>query len=75
MEQVIANGHAGLGSIYMLRHLEDESHSDLRDRAIEHWHRSLEFNPDQPRVRKLIARYKPNRGDPEDILLSDGRPR
>ena len=44
---------------------------EILDRAIEHWHRSLELNPDQPRVRKLLARYKPARRDPEEILLNN----
>jgi len=41
---------------------------------VEHWHRSLEFNPDQPRIRKLIAEYKPQNDDPDSLLL-DQRPK
>ena len=67
----LPRAHAGLGSINMLRHLKDKSRADLRGRALEHWHRSLELNSDQPRIRKLIARYKPKRSDPEEILLSE----
>ena len=67
----LARTHAGLGSINMLRYLEDDNLTDRRDRAIEHWHRSLELDPDQPRIRKLIARYKPKSTDPTTLLLDD----
>ena len=63
--------HAGLGSINMLRYLEDTTQNELNERAREHWHRSLELNPDQPRIRKLLAKYVPQRHDPEESLLHD----
>lgn len=66
----LPRAHAGLGSIYMVRFLRDGTRMDLRDRALEHWHRSLEANPSQPRVRKLIARYRPKDTSPESELLS-----
>ena len=31
----------------------------LRDKAVEHWHRSLELNANQPRLRKLLTKYQP----------------
>ena len=68
-DQRLPRTHAGLGSIYMLQYLEDDSLVGLRDRALEHWHRSLELNPDQSRVRNLIARYTPKRNDPGEVLL------
>jgi len=37
--------HSGLGSILMLEFLEDPGNTEMRHRAIEHWHRSLELNP------------------------------
>ena len=66
--------HAGLGSICALRFIQDKSQTALRDRALEHWHRSLELDPDQPKIRTLIAKYKPTRPDPETVLLSDRPP-
>ena len=54
--------------------MEDKTQTENRDRALEHWHRSLEFNPDQPRIRKLIAEYKPQNDDPDSLLL-DQRPK
>ena len=62
---------AGLGSIYMLRYLEDKTEMLFRERAIEYWHRSLEIDPDQDRIRKLIARYQPKLTDPAQILISE----
>jgi tetratricopeptide (TPR) repeat protein len=63
--------HAGIGSIYMLRFLEHGDQIALRDRALEHWHRSLELDPDQPRIEKLIAKYRPDAPGPEDALLRE----
>ena len=60
---------AALGSVNMLRYLKDNSLVDRRDRALEYWHRSLELDPDQPRIRRLVAQYKPKPSDPEQALL------
>jgi Tfp pilus assembly protein PilF len=71
----LPRAHAGLGSIAMIHYLEDKARTEYRDLALEHWHRSLELNPDQPRIRKLITEYKPQRDDPESLLLDDrGKP-
>ncbi len=61
---------AALGSVNMLRFLKDGSQVDRRDRALEYWHRSLELDSDQPRIRRLIAQYKPVAIDPEQALLN-----
>jgi tetratricopeptide (TPR) repeat protein len=70
----LPRAHAGLGSINMLRFLEEGSRTDRRDRALEHWHRSLELDPDQSRIRDLIERYRPKRTDPESVLLQQPEP-
>lgn len=49
------------------------SRHELRALALEHWHLSLELDPNQPRIRRLIAKYKRVPTDPEATLL-DGRP-
>ena len=40
-------------------------------RAIEHWHRSLELEPDQPRSHRLMSRYKKRLTNPESALLNE----
>ena len=66
----LSRAHAGLGSINMMMYLKDESLTGRRDRALEHWHRSLELNPDQPRISKLIAQYAPQKREPDEALLT-----
>ncbi|MGD2108209.1 MAG: tetratricopeptide repeat protein [Phycisphaerae bacterium] len=65
----LPRAHAGLGSIAMLRFLRDSTRTDLRARALEHWHRSLELDPDQPRIRDLIDKYAEPIDNPEQALL------
>ena len=67
----LPRAHVGIGSINMLDYLADNTLTKRRDRALEHWHRSLELSPDQPRIRKLIARYQPKARNPEQILLNE----
>jgi len=64
----LPKAHAGLGSIHMLRFLKDKEDVASRDQALECWHRSLELDPDQPRLRRLIATYAPKRTDPGVVL-------
>ena len=70
----LPNTFAGLGSIYALHYVQDKARTDLRDRALEYWHRSLELDPDQPRIQKLVAKYRPRNSDPETVLLADRPP-
>jgi len=69
----LPRSYAGLGSIYALRYVQDKSQTALRDRALENWHRSLELDPNQPKIRNLVAKYKPTAADPETVLLSEQR--
>jgi hypothetical protein len=57
----------------MLRYLQDKTLVERRARALEHWHQSLELNPDQPRIKQLIAQYAPSDEDPESALLLPAR--
>ena len=61
----------------MIDYLKDETRVDLREGAMEHWHRSLELDPNQPRVRKLIAKYRRSTDDPYKTFLGiqDDTPR
>lgn len=65
----LPQAYAGLGSISMLRFVDNKDAIEDRDKALEYWHRSLELNPDQPRLRQLIATYQPERESPADALL------
>lgn len=49
--------HAGIGAICMLAFLDDPQKVDKRELALEYWHRSLECDPDQPRIKALIQKY------------------
>ncbi len=57
------DAHRGLGVAYIIDGKQPDGTVDefLRDMAIEHWRRSLQINPDQPRadrLRNLIAKYR-----------------
>ncbi len=67
----LPNTFAGLGSIYALRFVQDKDRGEYLNRALEYWHRSLELEPNQPRIRNLVAKYKPQSTDPVDVLLTD----
>ena len=67
----LPRSYAGMGSIYMLRYLENKTQVALREQAIEYWHRSLEADPNQPRIRKLISRYQPKLTDPAQALINE----
>ena len=68
----LPRSYAGLGSINKLRFLHNKDQQQWRERALEYWHRSLEIDPDQARVRRLIARYQPSLTDPLQGLLTEG---
>jgi tetratricopeptide (TPR) repeat protein len=70
-DQRLPRAHAGLGSIHMLKYLDDRTQTDQQEQALEHWHRSLELDPDQPRIRHLIAKYTVKPDDPEQALLDE----
>ncbi len=65
---------AGLGSINMLRYLDNANDVNSRDLAVEYWHRSLELDPTQTRIRKLLTKYQPKREDPVDAWLGSQTP-
>ena len=71
LDSKLPDAHAGLGAVHMVRFLLDREQTDDRDEAMRHWHRSLELNPDQPRIRELIAKYQPVDKSPEQLLMSD----
>jgi len=56
--------HAGYGIVRMTQYLEDPGQVGYRTEAIEAWHRSLECDPQQPKLRELIAKYRAPREPP-----------
>jgi len=51
-----------IAAILMIFFLKEPAKDDLRERAISHWHMSLESNPNQENIRRLIkkwGKYKP----------------
>ena len=55
---------AGLGVVLMNQFLDDPAQVALRDEAVESWHASLELDPNQPKLRDLIEKYRPKRERP-----------
>lgn len=54
-----AQAHAGIGVVMMTRYISQQEPRDesLRHRALQHWQRSLELNPKQPKLAELVAKY------------------
>ena len=55
----MSDAHAGLGAVKMAMHLTDTARPELKLQAIEHWHKSLELAPEQPKIRALVEKYGP----------------
>jgi tetratricopeptide (TPR) repeat protein len=51
--------HRGIGVIYMTQFLMDNTRTDLREKALGEWTRSLELEPNQPDLVRLIEKYSP----------------
>ena len=54
--------HKGLGVAYMMKYgvlksLDDAGASDFRQKALNHWSRSLDLNPAQDKLLKLYRKY------------------
>lgn len=52
-----AAAHRGLGVVYMTQYILDREKADLRDKALEAWHASLELNPSQKDIVELVRKY------------------
>ena len=53
-----ARAHAGYGVVRMTQYLNEPALVAYREEAIESWHRSLELDSDQPKLRSLIEKYR-----------------
>lgn len=66
----MAEAYAGRGAVRMALALQQaDGAANLRDQAVDDWHRSLELKPDQPKIRKLVEKYQVPK-TPEDTLTS-----
>ena len=54
-----ADAHRGLGIIYMTQFLADQTKTALRDKGLAAWNTSLEINPNQDDLKKLVEKYTP----------------
>jgi len=50
--------HNGVGVSYMMMYLDEPEKIQYALDALECWHRSLEINPDQPKIKSLLAKYR-----------------
>lgn len=55
----------GIGAACMSLYILDRTRLDLRDRALEAWHRSLELRPDQKDLIQLLQKYTPRESPPQ----------
>jgi tetratricopeptide (TPR) repeat protein len=60
-----ASAWRGLGVSRMQRFLANPDKTSLRDQALAAWNRSLELNPNQPGLRKLVRKYTPRANLPQ----------
>lgn len=63
-----AAAYAGLGVVLMTQYLDAPARVELRDRAVEAWHTSLEYNPHQDKLRELVEKYRPKEQEPVLLL-------
>ncbi len=64
---------AGYGAVRITQYLNDATRVAYLDEAIEAWHTSLELEPNQPRLRALIDKYRPQAsGRPVDLGIGFG---
>ena len=47
----------GLGVAYMFKAVRDNNDKALKEDAIRHWKTSLDINPDQLKLRRLLEKY------------------
>ncbi len=55
----------GIGIVHMSRFIKNRDQTTLRDKGLEAWNRSLELNPRQADLIRLVRKYTPERTGPE----------
>ncbi len=51
------NAHRGLGVVYMTQYVLNGKKAELREKALAAWHASLELNPNQKDIARLVRKY------------------
>lgn len=70
LDPKMPEAHAGLGITKMSQYLQSPTEVSLRQEAVDCWHKSLELNPDQPKIRNLVSKYAPaGSADSNTVLL------
>jgi tetratricopeptide (TPR) repeat protein len=59
--------HRGMGVVYMTQFLRDQSQTSLKDKALEEWNTSLDNQPNQPDLIKLVEKYRPKPASPPTL--------
>jgi tetratricopeptide (TPR) repeat protein len=60
-----SEAYRGLGVAYMAKFLNDQAKTDLRDKSLAAWKRSLELNPRQDDLLALVNKYTPKYEEPK----------
>ena len=60
-----ADAYRGTGVVYMTQYVMDRSKTALRDKGLAAWHASLEINPNQNDLRRLVEKYTPTVAKPQ----------
>ena len=64
-----AAAHAGYGVVRMTQYLAAPAKTAYLTEAVDAWHTSLEIQPDQPKLRALLEKYRPK--EPEPVMSYD----
>ena len=56
-----APSQRGFGVACMTLYVKDNTRREFRDKGLAAWGRSPELDPNQPRLRQLLAKYSPKK--------------
>jgi len=57
LDEASAASHMRAGVVQMAMYLQDQQREELRNRALGHWRRSLQLDPDQPNLQAILEKY------------------
>jgi len=65
LDEKDATAHRGLGTVLITRFVLDQENKDLREQGLSAWRQSLEIDPDQEDLVKLLRKYSQMESNPE----------